>query len=83
MFTLSYCVQDTCELNAPNALKNQTPLHVAAQRGFTRIIERLVGYGANPNATDSDGNTPMSLVLTDKDSIKPPSEDSPEIMKVK
>ena len=41
-----------------------TPLHLAAQRGYSRIIECLVGLGAAVNAKDSNNNTALHLVLS-------------------
>ena len=40
-----------------------TPLHMAIMRGKSRIVEHLVGYGADLNAVDSDEDTPLHLVL--------------------
>ena len=41
-----------------------TPLHLAAQRGYSRIIECLVGLGAAVNSKDSNNNTALHLVLS-------------------
>ena len=60
----------------------QTPLHLAAQEGYTRVIERLIGYGADPNMTDVSGNTPLSDVIRNRGIIKTPSEDSPQTLQV-
>ena len=60
----------------------QTPLHLAAQEGYTRVIERLIGYGADPNMTDVSGNTPLSDVIRNRGIIKTPSEDSPLTLQV-
>ncbi|RNF11997.1 ankyrin repeat protein [Trypanosoma rangeli] len=38
-----------------------TPLHYAAERGFTAIVERLLDEGANPNAKDEMRRTPLHL----------------------
>ncbi|KAL2917848.1 hypothetical protein HK105_202721 [Polyrhizophydium stewartii] len=51
----------------PNAADqfSYTALHAAASYGHTDIVRLLVGkYGANPNITDSDGDTPMHVVET-------------------
>lgn len=41
-----------------------TALHIAAIQGHLGIIEKLVGYGADLNATiSSSGDTPLHLVL--------------------
>jgi len=36
-----------------------TPLHRAAARGFTQIIEKLLESGADINVTDNEKNTPL------------------------
>lgn len=56
-------------------------MHVAAFKGHPRIIECLVGYGANLNAADIDGDTPLHLVL-DRMVMAAPSADTPELLKV-
>ena len=38
---------------------NATALHYAARAGFLRTIEVLIGHGADPNARDSHGRTPL------------------------
>ena len=60
----------------------QTPLHLAVHGGYTRVIERLIGYGADPNMTDVSGNTPLSDVIRNRGIIKTPSEDSPQTLQV-
>ena len=59
-----------------------TPLHLAAHEGYTRIIERLIGYGADPNVADTDGNTPLNVVIANSDTVKAPSDDCPQTQKV-
>ena len=41
----------------------RTPLHAAANYCNANIIERLLKEGADPNAQDNDGNTPLHLAL--------------------
>src|SRR5580704_4885004 len=38
---------------------NATALHYAARAGFLRTIEVLLGHGADPDARDSQGRTPL------------------------
>jgi ankyrin repeat protein len=38
-----------------------TPLHVAASSDFTSIIQLLVDHGANLNAKNEKGQTPLAL----------------------
>lgn len=73
-----------------------TPLHMAIMRGKSRIVEHLVGYGADLNAVDSDEDTPLHLVLNavdsdddtplrlilGRDEMDAPSSETPELMKV-
>ncbi|XP_046546391.1 uncharacterized protein LOC124256427 isoform X2 [Haliotis rubra] len=37
----------------------KTPLHYAFERMVPRVIEQLIHYGADTNATDKDGMTPL------------------------
>ena len=41
--------------------KSWRPLHYAAFHGRLRMVEVLLGRGASPNASTSEGNTPFSL----------------------
>ena len=36
-----------------------TPLHGAAYKGHEGVVELLINGGANLNATDADGDTPL------------------------
>ena len=40
---------------------NKTPLHWAAEKNYTEIAELLISAGADINAEDSGGITPMQL----------------------
>ena len=73
--------QTTCNLNAKNHLKQLTPLRFAVERGYSRIVEVLVGYGADVNMTCSDGHTPLHVVTTNKDMKKPTSQ-TPQLQRV-
>lgn len=37
----------------------QTPLHLAAQKGYTKVMQILLNHGAKIDAQDRDGNTPL------------------------
>lgn len=40
-----------------------TAVHKAAQEGNYKVLENLLQYGANANARDTDGDTPMDLAM--------------------
>jgi hypothetical protein len=44
-----------------NAVPNQTALHGAAEHGFDKFIEFLVANGADLNAKDASGRTPLDV----------------------
>ena len=48
-----------------------TSLRLAVEREHSRIVEVLVGYGADVNMACSDGHTPLHVVTTNKDMKKP------------
>lgn len=54
--------QGQCEVDIRNNRK-QTPLLLAVSQGHCSLIELLVGFGANINAEDEDGDTGMHLAL--------------------
>jgi len=54
--------QPGCSVNAAAEAK-QTPLHLAALRGYTDMAEVLLDHGADVNAVDCDGDTPLHLSL--------------------
>lgn len=58
-----------------------TPLHLAAQRGYCRIVECLVGYGADVNMLSNEGDTVMHFIVANKN-MQPPSSSTPQIQKV-
>ncbi len=40
-----------------------TPLHVAAEKGYSAIVELLIAAGANPLAQNREGETPLDVAL--------------------
>lgn len=53
-----YSPNAKCNLNGNDC----RPLHIAARRGQKDIIELLIARGADVNAKDSDGRTPLDLL---------------------
>ncbi len=49
------------QMPSANAVPNQTALHGAAEHGFDKYIEFLVANGADLNAKDSSGRTPLDV----------------------
>jgi ankyrin repeat protein len=47
------------QMPSANAVPNQTALHGAAEHGFDQFIEFLVAHGADLNAKDASGRTPL------------------------
>ncbi len=49
------------QMPSANAVPNQTALHGAAEHGFDKFIEFLVANGADLNAKDANGRTPLDV----------------------
>jgi uncharacterized protein len=49
------------QVPSPFAVAHQTALHGAAERGFTDFVKFLVENGADLQAKDADGRTPLDL----------------------
>ena len=45
------------------AFENQTPLHLAAEEGYPDMAEVLLDHGADVNAANAGGDTPLHLSL--------------------
>ena len=54
-----------------------TPLHAAARKGLKEVVELLIHEGADVNAKDDDGDTPLDLALSAWE------DDSPEVKAAK
>jgi ankyrin repeat protein len=52
-------VRAGAQVDAPCGSKRCTPLHMAARRGNTEVAEALLDSGANINARDTAGDTPL------------------------
>lgn len=55
--------QGLLDLNSRNK-RRQTALHIAINKGFTRVISLLVELGCNLNVQDSEGDTPLHDALS-------------------
>ena len=58
-------------------------LHFGCIEGYSRVIERLVGYGADVMALDVKKLTPLHFVMVTKDKMKPLSEWTPHLNQVR
>ena len=56
------------DVNAANS-KGQTALHAAAFMGYSSVIEYLASKGANLNAKDKYGETPLTIALGDPEGL--------------
>lgn len=63
------------------SLKGHTALHGAIISGGLKIIEKLVGLGANVSAQDNDGDSPLHLIRHSK-AEEEVTDQSPQMMKV-
>lgn len=77
----SLLLQPQCDIDART--KNRlTALHIAVHEGHVKVVERLVGFGADLNITTADGNTVLHLALG-RNTMATPTEDSPKIKAVR
>jgi hypothetical protein len=54
--------KDQLDIDLPSKLGNSTALHLAVEKGYRQIASLLITNGANINAKDRLGNTPLHLV---------------------
>ena len=78
---MSPCIQPRCDINA-RAKTRLTALHIAVHEGHVKLVERLVGFGADLDLTTSDGNTALHIALG-RNNMSPPTMDSPKIRAVR
>ncbi|MEE6483923.1 hypothetical protein FKM82_013690 [Ascaphus truei] len=72
-----------CDINLRNN-RNQSPLHLAVIQGHINLVQVLVKEGADVNAEDEDGDTPMHIVLVHQHlaSIEPEGDGSSLLTKL-
>lgn len=51
------------DIHAQTGRSGEMPLHGAASRGADTIVQFLVDKGANPNAKDKTGRTPLDVAM--------------------
>lgn len=48
------------------SLHGTTPLHLAAEKGYSNIVELLLEHGADPHVVNAEGKTPLEVALAKK-----------------
>jgi len=59
---IAQLVAEGADIDQPDGWGN-TPLHFACNSGHYELAECLLSLGANPNATNRDGYTPLARVM--------------------
>ena len=58
---IDFLLKNKARINDTTNKAKHTPLHLAAARGLTKTTALLIKSGANTNAVDKDGLTPLGL----------------------
>ena len=61
---VQYRLDAGADINAANPANGWTALHAAAYNGHKKLVAYLLTRGANANAPDKDGNTPLHLAAS-------------------
>lgn len=62
-FAAQFLIRQGADVNYPAQESMMTPLHFAAVSNLCEVIQPLVDRGANVNAQDADGNTPIQRAI--------------------
>ncbi|KAJ8783812.1 hypothetical protein J1605_008855 [Eschrichtius robustus] len=75
-----FLIRSGCDVNSPRqpgangegeeeARDGQTPLHLAASWGLEETIQCLLEFGANVNAQDAEGRTPVHVAISNQHGV--------------
>ncbi|XP_052513458.1 rabankyrin-5 isoform X3 [Budorcas taxicolor] len=75
-----FLIRSGCDVNSPRqpgangegeeeARDGQTPLHLAASWGLEETVQCLLEFGANVNAQDAEGRTPVHVAISNQHGV--------------
>lgn len=80
---VSLIAQNPGDVHTTMASYNETPLHIAAERGHVEVVEALLRNGANVRVEDARGWRPLELALNIKGGFARPGRDSTVLLLLK